>query len=63
MKLHIGGLTFTVATNPGMPPESFAIVGAREVALWDSSGALQFLSREEYDRRARASHPKLPSRG
>jgi hypothetical protein len=50
MKLHLGNLTFTVVTNPGLPPESFAIVTETEVALWES-GTITMLSRDEYDRR------------
>ena len=57
MKLHIGNVTFTVATNPGLPPESFAIVSEREVAIW-RDGNLLMISRAEYDRRC-----SIPSQG
>lgn len=50
MKLHLGNLTFDVHTIPGLPPDSFAIVSEREVAVW-RNGTITVLSREEYSRR------------
>ena len=49
VEVHVGSLTFTVTTNPGMPPESFAIVTDTQVSIWNR-GAITTLSREEYDR-------------